>query len=139
MKKGKWLVVGIMMAGSVRGGVVADTLYRECRGEPLEGQLAVASVIWNRAQNSGRALETVCLARKQFSCWNGGYTKVKTAGAADKVLMKRFEAIEAQMKAGTFQPTGVWTHYHRTDVHPVWSDGMTDKKVIGRHLFGKTK
>ena len=44
------------------------TLYGECRGEPIDSQIAHAWVIRNRA--IGKAYKDVCLARLQFSCWN---------------------------------------------------------------------
>lgn len=47
------------------------TIYGEARGEPVEGQIAVASVIRNRVgRRWGGSLRAVCLAPKQFSCWN---------------------------------------------------------------------
>lgn len=48
------------------------TLLGECANEPVEGQIAVASVIRNRATNPrwwGRGWKGVCLAKSQFSCW----------------------------------------------------------------------
>ncbi len=52
--------------------VVALTLYGEVRGEPLEGQLAVASVLLNRKADGrwGQTFTSVCRAPWQFSCWN---------------------------------------------------------------------
>lgn len=47
------------------------TIYGEARGEPVEGQIAVASVIRNRVgRRWGGSLRAVCLAANQFSCWN---------------------------------------------------------------------
>lgn len=49
------------------------TLEAECGGEPVEGQIAVASVIRNRVgKRFGDSYRAVCLAPKQFSCWNAG-------------------------------------------------------------------
>lgn len=49
------------------------TLDAECRSEPVEGQIAVASVIRNRVgKRFGHRYRDVCLAPKQFSCWNAG-------------------------------------------------------------------
>lgn len=49
------------------------TLWMECRGEPRDGQLAVAEVIRNRMQrhyqSDGTVVGTV-LRQYQFSCWN---------------------------------------------------------------------
>ncbi len=120
-------------------GVVADTLFAECRGESKSGQMAVASVIYNRAKNSGKTFKAVCLAPKQFSCHNKGYAKAKPANERERQLLAFFEGIEKQMKNGTFQPTGPWTHYHTTSVNPYWSKSMTERTVIDRHVFGVTK
>lgn len=49
----------------------ARTLVQECRGEPLDGQKAVAHVLWNRLDTGrwGGDLAAVCLSRSQFSGW----------------------------------------------------------------------
>lgn len=46
------------------------TLFGEARGEPIEGIVAVANVIKNRAYSAQKTYKDVCLAPKQFSCWN---------------------------------------------------------------------
>jgi len=50
------------------------TIWAEARSEPLEGQVAVGSVIRNRLQSGrfGKTYAAVCLAPLQFSCWNEG-------------------------------------------------------------------
>jgi N-acetylmuramoyl-L-alanine amidase len=48
---------------------LARTLYGEARGEPTEGQIAVAWVILLSLEG---AVAQVCLAPWQFSCWNQG-------------------------------------------------------------------
>lgn len=53
--------------------VLGLTLYGEARGEPIEGIIAVGSVIRNRLQThylGSKSYPAVCLALKQFSCWN---------------------------------------------------------------------
>jgi len=50
--------------------ILALTIYGEARGEPIEGQIAVASVIRNRAAAWHRTYREICLAPEQFSCWN---------------------------------------------------------------------
>lgn len=49
----------------------ARTLCQEARGEPLEGQQAVAYVLKNRLGSGrwGNTLASVCLWRAQFSGW----------------------------------------------------------------------
>lgn len=51
--------------------VLGLTVYGEARGEPVEGRIAVAWVIKNRASSRRQTIQTVCLARYQFSCWWG--------------------------------------------------------------------
>lgn len=48
--------------------ILALTIYGEARGEPIEGQIAVGCVIRNRT--NGKGFSQICLAPKQFSCWN---------------------------------------------------------------------
>jgi len=47
-------------------------IYGEARGEPVEGQIAVACVVRNRMTKSGKPWHEVMLAPKQFSCFNLG-------------------------------------------------------------------
>lgn len=60
-------------AGLIDVNVVALTLWGECRGEPLVGQLAVASVIQNRVMHGhfGVGFKGVCFELNAFSCWWG--------------------------------------------------------------------
>lgn len=120
-------------------GLVADTMFNECRGEIKSGQMAVASVIWNRAGGDPSKLKAVCLKPKQFSCWNKGYVKTTPRNKREAAIMVEFESIEKQMVDGAFKPSGNWTHYCRTDCFPVWRIGMNSKTAIGSHIFGKCK
>lgn len=52
------------------GNYLACTLFGEARGEPIEGIIAVANVIKNRAYSSQKLYKDICLAPNQFSCWN---------------------------------------------------------------------
>jgi spore germination cell wall hydrolase CwlJ-like protein len=135
----KPLLILLTLASQTQAGIVAQTLMAECRGESVAGQRAVASVIWNRSQKGGKSPEAVCLARKQFSCWNAGYHPQKPRNEAERAILARFEAWEADMKGGTFKPSGEWSHYHALTVNPAWSAGMKNRTVIGRHVFGVTK
>lgn len=65
--------------------VLALTIWGEARGEPVEGQIAVAQVVRNRlsdATNTAPRWRDVCLAPKQFSCFNENdpnYPKIQRA------------------------------------------------------------
>lgn len=50
--------------------ILALTIIGEARGEPIEGQVAVGCIIRNRMRATGKSYRDVCLAPKQFSCWN---------------------------------------------------------------------
>ena len=70
--------------------VVARTLYMEARGEGKTGMNMVMTVIWNRAGGDKAKLADVCLAKKQFSCWNE-ITSGKEAGTYQIMLPKGAE------------------------------------------------
>lgn len=46
------------------------TIYGEGRGEPIESQVAIGSVIRNRVNRWQNSYVDTCLHPKQFSCWN---------------------------------------------------------------------
>ena len=51
--------------------ILGLTIIGEARGEPIEGQVAVGCVVRNRLHaKSGQQWHDICLAPKQFSCWN---------------------------------------------------------------------
>lgn len=51
--------------------IVAITLLAEARGEGNDGMGAVCAVIQQRAIERKQTARQVCLAKWQFSCWNG--------------------------------------------------------------------
>jgi len=123
-----------------RPRIVASTLYFECRGESREGQLAVASVIWNRSRRQGITPEEVCLAPKQFSCNTGGVKVPQPENWKDRKALELFETIEVQMLLGIFQPTTDADHfYNPTLCNPVWGRYMKNKQKMGNHLFGNCR
>lgn len=77
--------------------VLALTVWGEARGEPVEGQVAVAWVIKNRAASRRQTIQTVCLAKWQFSCW-------WEDSANARLLAERAEA----MLAGRILPEPKW-------------------------------
>jgi len=119
-------------------GVVANTIFLEARGESFRGQVAVATVIYNRHKRSGRTLEEVCLRRKQFSCWNLGYYQPAPKNPREKTVLGKLELVERDMRQGTFRPMGRWTRYYNPSLcSPSWGRTLTDTKTIGAHRFGK--
>ena len=117
-------------------GVVANTLYFEARGEPERGLRAVATVIYNRAQNKGKTFEAVCLQPFQFSCWNTSKTrKIVPKGHFDIKAYEKCLSIENELLKGNFKPLGTWTHYYNPRLcSPKWARGV-ESVQIGSHVF----
>ena len=122
-------------------GVVADTLYLEARGEKPRGIRAVATVIYNRAKNTGKAFEAVCLQPFQFSCWNASKTrKITPKTRSDTKAYELCLAIEKELLTGKFEPLGEWTHYYNPRLcSPKWARDGQSKAQIGNHIFLKTR
>ena len=116
---------------------MAVAVYHEARGETLEGQLAVARVIMNRAV-SGKYPTTWCGVVKQpwqFSFVNprtGVMPGVDEASAA----WRKAQGITrlAMANAVPSVPTDcLW--YHANYVSPSWGRRLTTVSQIGAHIF----
>ena len=116
--------------------IVAATLIMEAGGEYYEGSLeAVYEVIYNRAIEKNQSFSEVCLAPKQFSCWNG-----KDIMSAVEKASQHPRWNEA-MKIAYEDPKTNYTmgadHYHADCVRPSWADSLTRTVKIGLHIFYK--
>lgn len=120
--------------------VALRTLYGEARGEPPEGQLAVAHVFLNRMKDGrwGGSLATVCLARLQFSCWNASDPNRPLMAALqdDGAELAKLWPILEQARTGK-DPTNGATHYFSDTMikPPEWAVGATFCGQVGRHKF----
>ena len=123
--------------------IMARTIFGEARGEPREGQLAVAHVILNRWQ-SGRwfarhTIEGTCLVRLQFSCWNHDdptYRRMTLASSAE--LAPFVEIAKEAYENHSLDPTLGATHYYAESIsEPQWAAGKTPTIQIGHHIFYK--
>lgn len=118
-----------------QGKCLATAVYFESMGEPLQGQLAVANVVINRAR-SGQYPSTWCgvvKQRAQFSfVHNGRFPYIK----ADCEQWKKAQAIAriAALNLTSALPTDVlW--YHADYVAPKWRSNLTKVSKIGAHIF----
>jgi len=109
---------------------LATAVYFESRGEPLEGQLAVAQAILNRVE-SGRYASTVCGVISQPGQFS--YDRSRTPHAGHD-----WETAEAIAKIAV---DDMWHEvapkamsFHATYVKPNWA-GKTRVAQIGRHVF----
>ncbi len=129
--------------------VAARTLAMEARGEPLEGQQAVAWTMRNRLETGrwGRNLASVCLWHAQFSGWwcprgKPSYLDPNFAYACglmedDPLLVKMRNVVNSVLAApAESDPTGGATHYYATSIpEPSWVAEMTFTVQIWRHKF----
>jgi len=130
------------MVGAVRNldGVTLDSelkclataVYFESKGEPLEGQLAVAQVILNRVADGrfGRTICSVVKAPKQFSFVRGG-DMPSPRGAAQWDTALAVAVIAASEGWADIVPDA--THFHATRVNPRWN--LRRVATVGQHVF----
>lgn len=131
------LVAGFTSPGQLdeAGLCLAKAVYFEARGESLEGQLAVAKVVLNRAA-SGVYPSQVCevvTQKAQFSFIRGGRFPKPDEGSES---WRKAVAIAHVARNGLAQsvPTNVlW--YHANYVSPSWGRRLTQVTRIGTHIF----
>lgn len=114
---------------------LAKAVYFEARGETLEGQLAVAEVVLNRAR-SGRFASSVCgvvTQPAQFSFIRGG--KFPTVNESSECWKKALAIADVATRhlAASLAPNVLW--YHATYVAPAWGRQKTRAAQIGTHIF----
>ncbi|TRD11347.1 cell wall hydrolase [Erythrobacter insulae] len=114
---------------------LAGAVYFESRGEPLAGQLAVAQVIINRAEDR-RFPASYCgvvYQRSQFSfVKNGRMPRIKTTSAAwDRAKSIARIAHEDMWES----EAGEAVYFHANYVRPKWSYRKTRTAQIDTHIF----
>ncbi|MEO7178675.1 MAG: cell wall hydrolase [Allosphingosinicella sp.] len=114
---------------------LANAVYFEARSEPIEGQLAVAEVVMNRAA-SGRYPTDLCAVitqKAQFSfIRRGRFPHADRASQAWKNAIA-IASIARQKLAGNLPSSVLW--YHATYVSPSWGKRLTRQGQIGLHIF----
>lgn len=122
---------------------LAENVYFEARGEPLEGQYAVAEVTLNRTQ-APNFPHTVCEVVHEAR-WDPGrrrfvadfsWTQLGTLSADDGpawrqamvVAIAEYDDLHDSVVPGAL-------FYHSTSVHPAWSRARKVVATIGNHVF----
>jgi cell wall hydrolase len=118
-----------------QGQCLATAVYFEARGESLDGQLAVARVVMNRAA-SGRYPTDWCGVVKQPAQFSfvrhGEFPWIDTSSAA----WARAEGIARLAIANVVPSVGndvLW--YHANYVDPSWGHRLNVVETIGAHIF----
>ena len=109
---------------------LATAVYFESRGEPLEGQLAVAQSILNRV-DSGRYASTVCGVINQPRQFSYDRTRAPRAGT-DWQTAQAIAQVAIKDLWVAVAPRAM--SFHATYVAPNWG-GKTRIATIGRHIF----
>jgi hypothetical protein len=114
---------------------LANAVYFEARSEPIEGQLAVAEVVLNRA-SSGRYPTDLCAVitqKAQFSFIRRGRFPSADRGSEAWKKAVAIASIARQKLAGNLPSSVLW--YHATYVSPSWGKRLTRQTQIGLHIF----
>ena len=114
---------------------LAGAVYFEARGEPIEGQLAVAEVVLNRAA-SKKYPDSICAVVKQP--WQFSFVKNGKFPEIDKDSKSWRKAVAVARIAREkldhkLSQDVLW--YHADYVAPVWRKALDKEAKIGLHIF----
>ena len=120
--------------------VMIRTVIGEARGEPAAGKAAVAWVIRNRFYSGrfGLTIAGVCMARKQFSCWNDSDANRQVCANYDEntdVYRQIAAIVEDVLSNEGVDPTANSTHYHVRNTPAYWAQEHEPIIEIGAHAF----
>lgn len=112
---------------------MAQAIYFEARGEPIEGRIAMMSVVMNRADNE-KWEDSIC----EVLAEPGQFSFVKKGGRVPPVNEHGAWA-EAWILANLIQETPNayenLLYFHNTSVKPGWRQNKDREAQIGRHVF----
>jgi spore germination cell wall hydrolase CwlJ-like protein len=124
---------------------LADAIYYESRGEPKQGQIAVAQVVVNRAF-SGFYPSDICgvvyqNANRYLACQFTFACEGKKLVVDEPDMWEQAKQISHDMLDGRLwlDEIGKATHYHAYWVHPDWIREMRKINRIGVHTFYRPK
>lgn len=112
---------------------LAGATYFESRGEPLEGQLAVAEVIINRAE-SGRFADSICGVvhqRGQFSFVRGG--KMPSINRNSRAWHEALAVAQVAQDEEWESSASDALFFHARRVSPKWR--LKRVAAVGNHIF----
>jgi hypothetical protein len=131
--------------------VVGLTIIGEGRGEPIESQVAIGSVIRNRVNHWKNSYNDTCLAKMQFSCWNTNDPNYAMLNELAGKLLLGQEQGDIYIVQCLYVGVGIVTDkirdntnnslYYMTsslfnsDKKPAWSHNAKNTKVIGNHTY----
>ncbi len=126
--------------GDAEWACLREAVYFEARGEPVEGQIAVAEVVLNRVDGDTYP-DTVCevvnqgtgrLHACQFSYTCDGIPDAVNDPASWEVAGR---VAQAMLGGAPRRITRDATHYHADYVNPYWAKAFPRTASVGRHVF----
>ncbi len=124
---------------------LAENVYFESRGEPVNGQYAVAEVTLNRTR-APNFPHTICGVVHEMR-WDPGrkrhvadfsWTELGSMSPDDDLAWKRAMAVATAAYDETRDPiVPDALFYHSTSVRPGWAKTRTAITTIGNHVFYK--
>lgn len=127
-------------ANMAQAQCLAEAIYYEARSETTSGQMAVAQVVQNRVRSKhfpnticgvvyqGAERRTGC----QFSFTCDGSTERSPRGKAWTRSQDVAQLVLTQSPSSLVNRS---THYHTTDISPVWSGTLEETRTVGSHVF----
>lgn len=114
------------------------TVYGEAASEPAAGQSAVASVILNRANQSGMSPTQVVHAKNQFEPWSSNAQRLNSLDPSSETYQRIAQNIQPALQGNDV--TGGATHFYAPKAQaalgrdaPSWAQGPATP--IGNHVF----
>lgn len=114
---------------------LAQAIYFEARGEPLDGQLAVAQVIVNRTRSPQFPSDycSVVRQRAQFSFVRGG--RIPAAPRASRAWQRASAIARIADQELWDSPAEDALFFHASSVRPGWARTKLARATIERHVF----
>jgi spore germination cell wall hydrolase CwlJ-like protein len=122
---------------------LAENIYFEARGEPIEGQYAVAEVTLNRrwAENFPHTIcevvhETRWDPNRRRLVADFSWTELGTRSPPDGRAWQQAMAVASAAYDDLHAPVAPGAlFYHATSVRPGWARNRTTVAMIGNHIF----
>lgn len=131
------LVGDMPVAGDLTSDLkcLAQAVYFEARGEPIEGQLAVAEVVINRAK-SGLYPDNFCDVVTQPSQFSFVHHGRIPAADESSAAWQRAEAVAQIAQQNLWQSKAADAlYFHATYVRPSWAHQKVQLAQIDTHIF----
>jgi spore germination cell wall hydrolase CwlJ-like protein len=132
----------VKFAGEQR--CLAEVMYYEARGEGVEGQEAIAEVVFHRMHRRGypasicgvvyQGMADAPACQFSFAC-NGDMRRPKVAADWARARLLAAKILGGYTILGNI--TGGATSFHAVDVEPDWSGSLERTVQIGNHIFYK--